>query len=127
MKPNVLVVDDEPGALMLLGIMLEHGGFSVIKATHPSQALERLNHITPDLILIDVQQPEMDAIELCRMIRRCEATKKTPVLIVSVHPEAYYWLLSLEAGADDYLHKPIEYRTLIEMVRLHCAQRIDAS
>src|SRR5574341_2133992 len=69
MTRRIMVVDDELGALTLIGIMLERGGFEVLKARNAFEALDILKNQTPDLIILDVMMPGMDGIELCRRIR----------------------------------------------------------
>lgn len=76
MKRHILVVDDEIGALTLIGIMLERGGFDVLKARDARAALDLLEDKVPDLIILDVMMPGMNGIDLCQTIRQREATAK---------------------------------------------------
>jgi DNA-binding response OmpR family regulator len=117
MKKNILVVDDEIGALTLIGIMLERGGFSVIKARDGSSALAILDQNRPDMIILDVMMPGMNGIELCRVIRQRQDNKSTPVLILSARGDADSIRRGMEAGADDYLPKPILHHDLVAKVR----------
>ena len=117
MKQHVLVVDDEIGALTLIGIMLERGGFSVQKARDARVALATLDESTPDLIILDVMMPEIDGIELCEMIRQREDTRDIPILILSARGDAESIMRGMEAGANDYLPKPILHHDLVAKVR----------
>lgn len=117
MKKTVLVVDDEIGALTLIGIMLERGGFGVLKAKDADSALAMLGQNTPDLIILDVMMPGMDGIELCREIRGRENTKETPVLILSARGDADSVMRGIDAGANDYLPKPILHHDLVSKVQ----------
>ncbi len=117
MKRQILVVDDEIGALTLIGIMLERGGFDVQKARDAQQALTVLDEYTPDLIILDVMMPGMDGIELCGVIRQREPLRKTPVLILSARGDAESIIRGIEAGANDYLPKPILHHDLVSKVR----------
>lgn len=117
MKKNVLVVDDEIGALTLIGIMLERGGFGVTKAKDADTALGLLREATPDLIILDVMMPGMDGIELCQVIRERPQTHRTPVLILSARGDAESIIRGIEAGANDYLPKPILHHDLVSKVR----------
>jgi len=117
MKRNILVVDDEIGALILIGIMLERGGFSVLKAKDAITALAVLEQNTPDMIILDVMMPGMDGIELCRVIRTRDLTITTPVLILSARGDAESVMRGMEAGATDYLPKPILHHDLVSKVR----------
>jgi two-component system response regulator MtrA len=122
MKKNVLVVDDEIGALTLIGIMLERGGFNVLKAKDADAALAILDQNTPDLIILDVMMPGADGIELCGMIRDRDDTGKTPVLILSARGDADSVMRGMEAGANDYLPKPILHHDLVTKVRTILSQ-----
>ncbi|GAB4313708.1 MAG: hypothetical protein Kow00117_06270 [Phototrophicales bacterium] len=117
MKKHILVVDDEIGALTLIGIMLERGGFSVLKAKDATSALAVLDQNTPDMIILDVMMPGMDGIELCKVIRQRDDTAETPVLILSARGDAESVMKGMEAGANDYLPKPILHHDLVSKVR----------
>lgn len=117
MKKHILVVDDEIGALTLIGIMLERGGFSVLKAKDATSALAVLDQNTPDMIILDVMMPGMDGIELCKVIRTRNTTRETPVLILSARGDAESVMRGMEAGANDYLPKPILHHDLVAKVR----------
>ena len=117
MKKHILVVDDEIGALTLIGIMLERGGFNVLKTKDAHIALTSLDERTPDLIILDVMMPDMDGIELCKVIRQRSQTEKTPVLILSARGDAESIIRGIEAGANDYLPKPILHHDLVAKVR----------
>ncbi len=117
MKQHVLVVDDEIGALTLIGIMLERGGFSVQKAKDARVALAALDESTPDMIILDVMMPEIDGIELCELIRQRDDTRDIPILILSARGDAESIMRGMEAGANDYLPKPILHHDLVAKVR----------
>ncbi len=114
---RILVVDDEIGALTLIGIMLERGGFEVLKAKDAHAALNMLEQETPDLIILDVMMPGMDGIELCREIRARDSTEDTPLLMLSARGDADSVTRGMEAGATDYLPKPILHHDLVAKVR----------
>jgi DNA-binding response OmpR family regulator len=114
---RILVVDDEIGALTLIGIMLERGGFEVLKAKDADQALAVLELDTPDLIILDVMMPGMDGIELCRLLRERADTASLPVLILSARGDAKSVMSGMDAGASDYLPKPILHHDLVSKVR----------
>jgi len=126
MKKNILVVDDEIGALTLIGIMLERGGFTVLKAKDAQAAIAILDQNTPDLIILDVMMPVTDGIELCRIIRQRSDTADTPVLILSARGDADSVMRGMEAGANDYLPKPILHHDLVSKVRSILAQTTEA-
>lgn len=124
MKKHILVVDDEIGALTLIGIMLERGGFNVVKAKDADAALAVLDQNTPDMIILDVMMPGMDGIELCSVIRTREETRHTPVLILSARGDADSVMRGMEAGANDYLPKPILHHDLVAKVRMILSQTV---
>jgi DNA-binding response OmpR family regulator len=126
MKKTVLVVDDEIGALTLVGIMLERGGFNVLKAKDAASALAVLDQNTPDLIILDVMMPGTDGITLCGIIRRRPDTAHTPVLILSARGDAESVMAGMEAGANDYLPKPILHHDLVAKVRSILSQVSEA-
>jgi len=115
---RILVVDDEIGALTLIGIMLERGGFEVLKAKDADQALAVLELDTPDLIILDVMMPGMDGIELCRLLRQRPDTASLPVLILSARGDAKSVMSGMDAGASDYLPKPILHHDLVSKARV---------
>jgi DNA-binding response OmpR family regulator len=117
MKKDILVVDDEIGALTLIGIMLERGGFNVLKAKDATSALAVLDQNTPDMIILDVMMPGMDGIELCQVLRERPDTAELPVLILSARGDAESVMRGIEAGANDYLPKPILHHDLVAKVR----------
>lgn len=113
---RILVVDDEIGALTLIGIMLERGGFDVIKAKDADTALSILDQDHPDMIILDVMMPGTDGIELCRIIRERNDFSSTPVLILSARGDAESVMRGMDAGANDYLPKPILHHDLVAKV-----------
>ncbi|MBN1964449.1 MAG: response regulator [Anaerolineae bacterium] len=114
---RILVVDDEIGALTLIGIMLERGGFEVLKAKDADQALAVLELEMPNLIILDVMMPGMDGIELCRLLRQRPEMKELPILILSARGDAKSVMSGMDAGASDYLPKPILHHDLVAKVR----------
>ena len=118
---TILVVDDDNGALTLISIMLQRGEFKVLTAEDPADALQQLDHAAPDLIILDVMMPErdgiVDGIELCRAIRTRDNFRETPVLILSALGDGESVMRGMEAGATDYLPKPILHHDLVTKVR----------
>jgi len=114
---RILVVDDELGARTLIGIMLDRGGFEVLKAADANEALGILDGDKPDLVILDIMMPGMDGFELCRKIRENSATSDLPVLILSTRGDAESVMRGMDAGATDYLPKPILHHDLVAKVR----------
>jgi DNA-binding response OmpR family regulator len=104
---KVLVVDDDKSARTLLTIMLKRKGFDPMVAENSVDALEQLNHTIPDLIILDYMLPGMNGIELCRTIRQRPDTAKVPILMLSARGDHIIVMEAKEAGANDYLSKPL--------------------
>lgn len=117
MEKCVLIVDDEIGALTLIGIMLERGGFRVAKARDVGSALAVLNQLTPDLIITDVMMPGMDGIEFIRMLRERSSTSEVPIIILSARGDAESVMRGMEAGASKHLPKPILHHDIAAIVQ----------
>ena len=115
---KVFIVDDEIGALTLVTIMLERGGYEVVKAENAAQALEKIDAAgIPDLFILDVMMPDMNGIELCRLLKGRDDTKDIPILILSARSDSRSVVEGIDAGATDYLLKPIFHNNLVEKVR----------
>lgn len=112
-----MIIDDEIGALTLIGIMLERSGFSVMKAKDPRVALTMLDSQTPDMIILDVMMPYMNGIELCQILRQRADTATLPIIILSARGDSESVMRAMEAGVNDYLPKPILHHDLVAKVR----------
>jgi two-component system KDP operon response regulator KdpE len=108
-SPLVLVVDDEPHILQVVRMNLEMEGYHVITASSGAEALERLREDLPDLVLLDVEMPELNGFETLRMIRE---VSDVPVIMLTVRSEEDDIVHGLELGADDYITKPFRAREL---------------
>jgi DNA-binding response OmpR family regulator len=116
-SPTILVVDDEPGALTLIGIMLERGGYAVLKAASAASAREVIEHHSPNLILLDITLPDRNGIDVCAWIRQQPHTDKTPILMLSGLSDGDTVRRCLDAGANDFLVKPLRYVDLLDKLR----------
>lgn len=114
---KILVVDDEPDALELVGFNLKQAGFEVITADDGAEALKKAREAVPDLILLDLMLPEMDGIEVCKALRRDVATAAIPVIMLTAKAAEIDRVLGLELGADDYVTKPFSPRELVLRVK----------
>lgn len=114
---KILVVDDEEDIVELLSYNLAREGFDVHVAHDGKTAIEVARKVIPDLILLDVMMPEMDGVEACHAIREEENLKKTLIAFLTARGEDYSQIAGFEAGADDYITKPIKPRVLISRVR----------
>ena len=115
--PSVLLVDDEPDILDLLSYNLEREGFRVRAASNGADGLKLAQADPPDVVVLDVMMPKMDGIETCRRFREDAALRLVPILMLTARGEERDEIEGLDAGADDYLIKPISPRVLVSRVR----------
>jgi class 3 adenylate cyclase/CheY-like chemotaxis protein len=114
---TVLVVDDQPQNAKLLADLLAVKGYAVVTAASGAEALEQVTSAPPDLVLLDVVMPGMSGYEVCRHIRADAATAMIPVIMVTALDPREERIRGLEAGADDFLTKPINQPELLARVR----------
>jgi DNA-binding response OmpR family regulator len=116
-RPKVLVVDDEPEAVELVEFNLRQGGFDVAVAADGAEALKKARGLMPSLIVLDLMLPEVDGLEVCKMLRRDSATAKVPIIMLTAKAAEIDRILGLELGADDYITKPFSPRELVLRVK----------
>ena len=113
---KVLVVDDERDILEFLSYNLDKEGFEVFTEDNGKAAIETAKKEQPDIILLDVMMPELDGIETCRALREMPQFEHTIIAFLTARTEDYSQIAGYEAGADDYIAKPIRPRLLISKV-----------
>jgi adenylate cyclase len=113
---RILVVDDNPNNVDILQMRLESHGYEVVTAADGEAALERAVQHAPDLILLDVMMPGIDGLEVCRRLKSDESRPFTPIVIITARAEAKDVIAGLEAGADEYLAKPVDHAALVARV-----------
>jgi two-component system alkaline phosphatase synthesis response regulator PhoP len=114
MNETILVVDDEPKIVKLARDYLERGGFHVLTATDGTIALASARRDRPDLIVLDLNLPGMDGLDICRALRH---ESDVPIIMLTARVEEADRLIGLELGADDYITKPFSPRELVARVR----------
>ncbi|MHA1567280.1 MAG: PleD family two-component system response regulator, partial [Alphaproteobacteria bacterium] len=117
MSARILVVDDVERNVRLLEAKLSAEYFEVITASGGQEALEKIRVAQPDIVLLDVMMPEMDGFEVCRRIRATPEIMHVPVIMVTALSEVEDKVRGLEAGADDFLTKPVDDRSLFARVK----------
>ena len=117
MSYRILIVDDEPDILEILGYNLKKEGYVVFMAEDGLQAIVQAKKHKPHLIVMDVMMPNMDGIEACIKIRETPELSKTIITFLSARSEDYSQISGLNAGADDYLTKPVRPRVLLSKVK----------
>ncbi|MBI4670270.1 MAG: response regulator transcription factor [Chloroflexi bacterium] len=117
MKAKLLIVEDETSLRASLQEYFEREGFDVTTAEDGARALAALNQVNPDLIILDVQLPHLDGLEVCRTVRQRVGSAVGIVMISGIKKETLDRVVGLELGADVYLTKPFETRELLAQVR----------
>lgn len=116
-KLKILLVDDETDILEFLSYNLEKEGYVVYTATNGADAIELAGKHQPNLILLDVMMPEMDGISACEEIRKIPSLSSTLIAFLTARGEDYSQIAGFEAGADDYITKPVRPKVLISRVK----------
>ncbi len=116
MSKSILIVDDEEDIRTLLDYNLKKEGYETFTAENGTAAIRMAKELNPDLILLDVMMPEMDGIEVCEAIRSLPGLEKTFICFLTARGEDYSQIAGLDAGADDYITKPIRIRVLISRI-----------
>lgn len=114
---KILVVDDTPANVKLLSGLLEFNGYEVVTAASGAEALGKVETEQPDLVLLDIMMPGMNGYEVCRTIRKNPATEILPVVMVTSLDPAEERINGLQAGADDFLAKPVDEQELLVRIR----------
>lgn len=117
MVEKILIVDDEPEALKLFGYSLHRQGYEVVVAQNGQEALDAIEKQAPDLVILDVMMPAMDGYEVCRRIRANPETKNIPIIMLTAKSDTGDKLTGFEAGADDYIGKPVTLAELFARVK----------
>ncbi len=114
---KILLVDDEPDILEIVGYHLRKEGYQIFKATNGNEAVVNAKVIQPHLILLDIMMPEMDGIEACEKIRKIEGLENVLITFFTARGEDYSQVAGFEAGADDYITKPVKPKVLVSKVK----------
>jgi len=114
LQNRILVVDDEPKITDVLKVYLEREGFQVASAASGRSAIERTGSYKPDLIILDLNLPDIDGLEVCRTIRK---QSNVPVIMLTGRGEEVDKIVGLELGADDYVTKPFSAREIVARVK----------
>jgi DNA-binding NarL/FixJ family response regulator len=120
-RDTILVVDDTPETLGFLTDMLDHAGFTVLIATDGESALQLVDQITPDLVLLDAMMPGLDGFETCRRLKRDGQHAALPVIFMTGLSETEHVVQGLAAGGVDYVTKPLVVDELLARIRVHLA------
>ena len=114
--PKILVVDDDPDIVEILRYNLSLAGYDVKAASNGKEAIKKAKIFIPEIILLDVMMPEMDGIEACRLIREIPSLNNTLIIFLSARNEDYTQISAFDAGADDYISKPVKPKILLKKI-----------
>lgn len=121
-KHKVLIVDDEPDTLELIGFNLKNAGYDVVTADNGAEALRKARSTAPDLIILDLMLPEIDGLHVCKLLQADPATSRIPIMMLTAKAAEIDRILGLELGARDYVTKPFSPRELVLRIRNLLAQ-----
>ncbi len=116
-KPKILIVDDEPDVLELVGFNLRKAGFEIVTAANGAEALKQARDASPDLIVLDLMMPEIDGLEVSKLLRGDASLSDIPIIMLTAKASESDRILGLELGADDYLTKPFSPRELLLRIK----------
>lgn len=114
---KILLVDDDPDILEIVSYNLSSEGYQIITAENGKSAVKKANKESPHLIILDIMMPEMDGIEACEQIRKIPHLSETIIAFLTARGEDYSQVAGFEAGADDYITKPIKPKLLVSKVK----------
>lgn len=117
MSSTILIVDDEPDTLELIEFNLKAAGFRCLTAGDGTEALRKAREFHPQLIILDLMIPEIDGLEVCKLLRRDANTASIPIIMLTAKASEIDRVLGLELGANDYLTKPFSPRELVLRIK----------
>jgi two-component system alkaline phosphatase synthesis response regulator PhoP len=116
-KIKILLVDDEPDVIEILTYNLSNQGYEIFSANDGIKAIKVANETLPHLIIMDVMMPNMDGIEACELLRKSSKFNNTIIMFLSARGEDFSYVAAFDAGADDYVTKPIKPKVLMSKVK----------
>lgn len=117
MKPKILIVDDEPDALEVIGFKLKEAGYIPLTAADGLRAVELVREERPALVVLDLMLPKLDGLEVCKIMRRDPTTAGIPIIMLTARAAEMDRIVGLELGADDYVTKPFSPRELVLRIK----------
>ncbi len=125
MRTKILIVDDDPDILEFLKFNLEKENYKVYTATNGEQGIKKAQEKIPDLIILDVMMPKIGGIEVCKAIRKLPDVKDTLIVFLTARGEDYSQIAGFEAGADDYIAKPLRPKVFLTRIKALMKRRIN--
>ena len=122
---NILLVDDEPDIIEILSFNLKQEGYNVFAASNGKQAIDKARKVKPHLIVMDIMMPVMDGIESCELIRQDRTINDVSIMFLTARGEDYSQLAAFDAGADDYVTKPVKPKIFISKVKAMLRRKLE--
>ena len=122
---KILLVDDEPDIIEILSFNLKQEGYNVFAASNGKQAIDKARKIKPHLIVMDIMMPVMDGIESCELIRQDRTINDVSIMFLTARGEDYSQLAAFDAGADDYVTKPVKPKIFISKVKAMLRRKLE--
>ena len=122
-KPVIVAVDDSTEMLDILKSLIAAAGYRFFGASNATQCMRLVRDVAPDLILLDIQMPEVDGFELCRQIRAVEACQHTPIAFVTARRTAQDVKAGIAAGGNDFITKPFDAKVLMTRIERWAKQK----
>jgi DNA-binding response OmpR family regulator len=116
-KQRVLVIDDDPAALRLTGYIFQRAGYEVHEAANGTEGLAKVEEVKPDLVILDVMMPDVSGLEVCQQLRDRSGTAQLPIIMLSAKGQVNDKISGFQAGADDYVPKPVAPEELLVRAR----------
>lgn len=116
MTQSILIVDDEKDILEFLGYNLKNEGYEVHQCTSGEDAINLVDKVTPNLIILDIMMGGMNGVEVCKMLRKKENLKDTLIVFLTARNEEFSEIAGFDAGADDYIFKPIKPKVFLSRI-----------
>ena len=115
-KKRIMIAEDDDDILLTLSVILENAGYEV-ETSKTGRFILECRYAPPDLFILDKRVPDIDGLDVCRMLRSMPEYRKTPVIIISASPK--FGSKALAAGANDFLEKPFEIHRLLTMIKTY--------
>lgn len=112
-KPRVLIVDDDPATLRMIEYIFDRADYEVYLAATGPEALSKADEAKPDLVILDVMMPDVTGLEVCQRLRAQPALARLPIIMLSAKDQLEDKVNGFQAGADDYVAKPVEPQELL--------------
>ncbi len=123
---KILLVDDEPDIIEILSFNLKQEGYNIFSASNGKEAIDKARKIKPHLIIMDVMMPVMDGIESCELIREDKMINDVVIMFLTARGEDFSQLAAFDAGADDYVTKPVKPKIFISKVKAMLRRKIES-